>query len=537
MNRFLISSQVIIVFIVFALIVTAPVQAVNFPIQGARSQGMGGAAVAEISDENALTWNPANLNIRPDAFDIGIHGSLQLQSTKDIQKELQDLVDFEENVNNLGNVVDSGDFSDTETTTEFIRLVSELRDVTRDGQGILGNITAGLNGRKSGFGIMANNFTSFSVSDDLNLDQALIGGSTADSSTTRQFITGDTGNNSAGGRTLNRISNETVNTMSQSIDRTLNARNLDIQSDLGFSPGTTSDDLANEAAFRVEKFDPNGDTVTDKQLRNASKTTLPNIVALADTGTGFDTEDQKAIVQGISVSEFGVSYSPSPPLISIAGGELYGGMNLKYMRGEVGYFEQNIFEEVDENDLEDNVETTNTFGVDVGFLYDHMDDWGYRVGLMARNINGPEFDYPDTADTAGLNVFEVEPHFRLGLAAYPLRVIPVEGWGRDWWKMSMDYDLTSTGTTLPSYDNQYIALGNEFNIYNRSWLKLAFRAGLKKNLEESSEGTVYSGGIGLNVFHVQLDLSGVISDKKIKDDDGSKRPTVAGGGINLSYRF
>ncbi|MFB6355651.1 MAG: hypothetical protein ABEJ65_03965, partial [bacterium] len=87
--------------------------ALNFPIQGARSQGMGGAGVAEIADENAMTWNPANLNIRPTSFDAGAHASFQLQTTKDMQKELQDLEDFEQDVDSLDSIVE-GSYNDTE---------------------------------------------------------------------------------------------------------------------------------------------------------------------------------------------------------------------------------------------------------------------------------------------------------------------------------------------------------------------------------------------------------------------------------------
>ncbi|MFB6355650.1 MAG: conjugal transfer protein TraF, partial [bacterium] len=372
-------------------------------------------------------------------------------------------------------------------------LTGELNDVTKDGQGILANVTAGVNGRKGGWGIVANNFTSFSVYSTVSLDQVLIGNEVAADSTAREFLSGDsTTTDISNSDTPDQISTSTRDNIANAFDNAFNTvSGVNNPQDLGFSGSTNSQDMANKVSQRIEGSDAfQSDSVTESDINKAIDVLAPNVVALgADTGSSFDTEDQNAVSEGVAISEIGFSYAHPKPLVDVLGGPLYGGVNLKYMRGDVGYKEQNIFEDVNDDDYSDNVKTTNTFGIDVGLLYDRMEDQGYRIGLVGKNINGPEFDYPSAADTAGKDVFEVDPQFRLGFSGYPMRVLPVEGWGKDWWKMSVDYDITETGTSLPNYDNQYVNIGNEFNVYNRPWLNLALRAGAKKNLSESSEGS------------------------------------------------
>lgn len=212
------------------------------------------------------------------------------------------------------------------------------------------------------------------------------------------------------------------------------------------------------------------------------------------------------------------------------------------MQGEVAYVEENPFntnasDSTDEVlDEDEDIEESSNVGVDLGITLDAREALGLKVGLVGKYLNSPEFDYPDTHPN-NRPTLTVDPQFRIGVSGYPLDFIPPYGFGRDSWQVTVDYDITKNETLLNGYEKQYLAIGNEFNVVNSFWMNLALRAGVRKNLAESREGRLYTGGVGVRVAGFNVEISGVVSDETTKDEDGDKQPTLVGGSFNLAYRF
>jgi hypothetical protein len=304
--------------------------------------------------------------------------------------------------------------------------------------------------------------------------------------------------------------------------------------------------MANYIANVAEDQGVSSDKVT-KACESANQI-LDQSVAESFSGENtFDTEAQRLIFEGASVSEVSFSYAKPEPLLSLASSPLYIGTNIRLMQGQVAYIEENPFNTsaADENDEvfdeEDDLETSTDVGVDLGLAYDAREHLGLTFGLTGKYLNTPTFDYPDNEDTRDTTVvapdeLEIEPQLRLGVSGYPLDFMPVD-MGSDWWQLSVDYDITKNETLLQDYEKQYLAVGNEFNFINSFWGNLSLRVGARENLAESKEGALFTGGVGLRLAGLNVEVSGVMSDKTTKNEDGDEIPTVAGGSFNLAYRF
>ena len=110
----------------------------------------------------------------------------------------------------------------------------------------------------------------------------------------------------------------------------------------------------------------------------------------------------------------------------------------------------------------------------------------------------------------------------------------------NWWNITTDLDLTRNLTPVDNVASRQFGIGNEFNVFNRSWINIPLRIGLMKNLEESSAGTVFTAGTGLNFLHVMLDVSAALSNKRVVTESQGKEtkiPREVAVGAKLSFLF
>ncbi len=249
------------------------------------------------------------------------------------------------------------------------------------------------------------------------------------------------------------------------------------------------------------------------------------------------TNNSKLIVRGANVTEFGVGYGQELPF---APGLFLGG-NLKAMSAKVGHAEAFILREDQEfNDLlkkmKDGARTSSNFGVDVGALWDiersiEGTPLRPRVGLTGRNLNNPSFKQPASATLAGHgDKFRVNPQLRLGGAISPF----------NWWHISTDLDLTRNTTPIDGVASRQWGVGTEVNVFNRSWINVPLRVGFNRNLADGRSGTMLTMGTGLNLAHVNVDLSAAISPKKVRTQSQGKNeefPREAAIGFNLALLF
>ncbi len=165
--------------------------------------------------------------------------------------------------------------------------------------------------------------------------------------------------------------------------------------------------------------------------------------------------------------------------------------------------------------LKDYDKTDTSWGVDLGVLYKPKFVKGLSIGLVGKNLNTPEFD------TAQGRTYEIDPQVRLGLA-YDFSMFT----------LAFDADLTKNSTFIPDYDTQYI--GGGLNFHPFSWL--CVRAGAMKNLAESDEGVVLTGGLGFGLKWFQVDLAAQVSTKS-GEFDGNDIPRYARVQLSLVSKW
>ena len=154
---------------------------------------------------------------------------------------------------------------------------------------------------------------------------------------------------------------------------------------------------------------------------------------------------------------------------------------------------------IDQSGEEDNAvrkeKQSANFGVDLGFAYQPSFSYDLTFGLVAKNINAPEFDYQDGSK------YKVNPLVRTGVA-YSIF---------DSLEVAADLDLTKNALLNDEVDSQMLGAGINYEPFS-SIFALSLRGGLMHNLDTHDKaGLIYTAGLGIGVKWFQLDLSGQMS--------------------------
>lgn len=249
------------------------------------------------------------------------------------------------------------------------------------------------------------------------------------------------------------------------------------------------------------------------------------------------TNNSKLIVKGANIVEIGAAYGHE--IAPLPG--LYLGGAFKIMSANVGYTDYFVLRNNNNegnivSKLKDGAKRSANFGVDLGALWDldrSFDGVALkpRFGLVGRNLNNPSFKQPDAATRAGLaDKFKVNPQVRLGASLQPF----------NWWTLAADVDLTRNLTPVDSAASRQLGIGSEFNVFNRDWINIPLRIGLRRNVAETSAGNVLTAGAGLNFLHVMFDVSAAVSNKRVVvESQGSEKkiPREVALGFQLSVLF
>ena len=266
---------------------------------------------------------------------------------------------------------------------------------------------------------------------------------------------------------------------------------------------------------------------------------VPTIDAVNTTPANIQagTNNSKLTLKGAQVMEFGVGYGQELPF---AQGVFLGG-NLKLMSAQVGYYDYFVLRNTNDDSnmlskFKDGAKKSANFGVDLGVLWDVNKTFDGtplhpRVGLVGRNLNNPKFTQPATAVAAGaVSKYAVNPQVRIGASISPF----------NWWNIATDLDLTRNLTPVDNVASRQFGVGNEFNVFNRSWINIPLRVGLLRNLAETGSGTMLTAGLGLNFLHVIVDASAAVSPKKVTTQSEGKEtkiPKEAYVAVQLSILF
>jgi len=150
-------------------------------------------------------------------------------------------------------------------------------------------------------------------------------------------------------------------------------------------------------------------------------------------------------------------------------------------------------------------ETSSNFGVDLGLAYQPAFAYDLTLGLVAKNLNSPKFDFYDGSS------YTIDPMVRAGIA-YSIF---------DSLEVAADIDLTSNKTLNQDVESQMVGGGINFEPFD-SFFALSLRAGLMQNLHANDQaGLIYTAGVGIGVKWLQIDLSGQMSGNKNTVQDAS----------------
>jgi len=219
----------------------------------------------------------------------------------------------------------------------------------------------------------------------------------------------------------------------------------------------------------------------------------------------------------------GLAYSEIPLSYAYRFDSKYGTFNIggsvKIMPGLT--YDQRIDIDTESGQLEDELRDAEKYdtgwGVDLGFLYKHPKLKDLSFGLVAKNLNTPRFD-TITGDT-----IKVRPQVRFGMA---------HTFFEKKLELALDMDLTKNKTLIPGVESQFI--GGGFGYNPADWFSI--RGGIMRNMHESDDGTILTGGLGFVISYLEIDISAQYSTEK-GEFKGNDIPAFGWLQVGLIYRL
>jgi len=490
----------------------APVHADSFKILGARPLAMGGAFVAVADKSLAQYWNPAGLAVQ-NGFDVQVPFDAGLEFTGNLLNDANNLSDAANDFSNLQQA-QQGTVSkfDAKTLSSYFSGVKNIHDLAQPGKGALVNVNGGVNTRVKKLAVSINNFTSVGVTPHPDLTGIGLGGISL---------------SVPGGQTLNDPSLTSArNTLATVINNSRAAY-----------PNVTgnSTDIATVLINQAATNGSSNQDITNSVNSAAQNEPIVHNAIIAGASGSYANNATNVQFTGASFTEAAVGYGDSFFFLPDFFNDLYWGANLKIISGNVGFYKQNVlqnstgaFDPVSK--LTNDSKSTVKPALDVGLLYDKRKTWGTSFGIVAKNINSPTFDQPSSAASQGVNPVKLNTQVRGGVAYYPT----------NFWIIATDLDLTKNLTPISGFTSRMWGLGTELNVVNCSWLNIPLRAGIMKNIAESTSDLSYTFGFGLNLLHVVMEVSGAVSSQSVNiksDSSSSKIPTNLSLGATLSVVF
>ncbi len=492
----------------------------QWKILGVRPMGMGGAFVAMAQGPIAQYWNPAGLaqsSGNASGFELPVSAGIEM--TGGILKNASEIGDMSEQFDSLKAAQTSGGIIDAKQMAAFTKTLGLLSDMNKPGKGALIETAAGANFKFSKIAVSVNNYTTIGMNPYIDTVNIGLGADT-----------GISGINVSGGNT------STPSDPEQAAAAALVKSAIDV---IGFSEteelicgsaGCLNSQilgLNNSTALAniiVNQAAASG--VSDQELLEAANTISENInevapiIQNASSNNTYVNNQSNLSLAGGSFTEVAFGYGK---YFNFLPGLAIGG-NIKAVQGQIAASTFRFMDESDTKDFYkdflDNAEKSWKPAADIGLLWNVNDKYPKlpfkpRVGLVVRNINSPKFDGP-----AGS--YKLDRQTRLGFALSPA----------NFWHLAMDIDLTKNKTSVDGYDSRVLAMGTEINLINRKAFNIPLRAGLSKNLAESSSKTAYSLGTGINLLYMHFDISAQMSSDKT-EIDGTKYPNK----LNIAAGF
>ena len=495
---------------------------------GTRAMGMGGAGVATAYGPDAQYWNPAGLAQEEDVNESGflLSGAGSLEATKNVLEGIRDLSDMSDQYRNLSHAISNGQYVSAENISTIFKGLNDISDLIGQNMGALVNANAGAGIKIKNFALSARALGTGSilpVVDTRNISFNLSGSG---------LQLGDAGDPSS-------VNNQ--QSASQLADSIQENNLFNALNSLLGGIYTDAQALANAIINAAVTYG-----ATETQIAQAINTATQNmagaapILEYASTSTGSYADNETlAMADAATFAEVALGYG------SEVGPGLKLGINIK---GISGYTAQSgVMVLTDHEKIEDifdkaydNKKNSTNIGVDVGLLanFSRIADreiWGNpQLGITARNINGPKFARPDVPTDVNAAIaaqwrtdkYQLKPQVRAGMSLNPLR----------WMTVAADIDVTENETLLDSVKSRQLAVGMEFNLINTQMFNIPLRLGYNKNLASEDVSPFFTAGVGFNMAHFYLELSGAMSSKTTKID-GHDIPNSAAAALTLGVLF
>lgn len=454
-----------------------------------RSKAMGNSGVAIVEGPGASYLNPSNLALGSEspfefinasfgagAFayaDVGLEGN-----TIAIADRIADLytgLNFLAAQNNL-NAAGGADETSIRTA---IQILDTIRLLNEEETGMFGSIGGGIDVKMGNFGVFVREIGYVGADPFSNFD--FLSGSAFSSLIPPDFYAQFAGASptTPGGTQLSGLLQAAGLTGDADADGFLDADELAFQAEQALGGAGVADPALQQALVQVATNTETLGTTTNDPLNT-----------LFYNGSGVEFRAMRIRETGVSAG-IGLPI-PGLPLLSSA----RVGVSLKEVIAET-YVSRVTGRDIKDGtdiaekmlrDYEENRRRSSHFNIDVGAAFQPL-PW-VTIGVSGKNLLPMEFDF---AQPALAEKYTMQPQWKLGLGVEPLGIV----------KASLDLDLRQIKMDeIGNLKSQMLAGGVELN------LPIRVRAGAFANLGSDDPNPVYTLGLGLNLYVLNLDVNG-----------------------------
>ena len=515
------NSLVTLIVILCMLLMETPVaQADVWNFTGSRYQAMGGTGVAFSDDSLSAYWNPANLAFQK-GWDVQIpvtaNGEIVNLAAEKLSDLLQRASDMESTLSQYVDCIglECSDIpAELPQTEEIVGFLYDLSRLGKEAESVYVDVEFGILGRYNNFAFSALSLTTATIYPNIDTENVDLGARPGDWIPCPPPSPAPACNTPQDTQFFERMKQEA-------------------------DPLRWSEEEIGQFIWSMEQINGGQELGPDQK----------SIVNSVITSTGSFADNQSgALSAGLSTQEFAVSWShtiPVPGFDKMEGTskKIFGyihdkvslGITPKYILGItfLNFSSYNGGQTIsgvarDLTDL-DSRTISHNFGLDIGMSFRPV-EW-FQLGLVARNVNSPEFDVDTFKTVRGrvIDSIELPAQVRLGIALRPFRNLI----------LSSDIDLTQNSvTTIPGFESRILSVGAEYRIGMGRHVDLNLRLGTFGNLSGyGGDDWSMTGGLGLRFGSFAIDLSGggEFSENLVRT--GSTSYTNLPSGLNLGLGF
>lgn len=453
--------------------------------------GIGGAGVARTYDAYAPYWNPAGLAFSDKSFTSRVDVSVGLKVNDGLADNVDRLSDMK--FDNFSKISGTSSPQDVTDTVKAITILNDIKEkkgtLAVNGNAVFGfqinHVAFGAFGTIEGFAQPEPDTVNILPQQDntnIQVTPAEFAAPTIGAAPSTQFFGADTGPTSLRGQ-INSALTSSGFTATEA-NGLINATDAQMTGS-GMSPQQVASTLISMAT-----------TFTAPPPSDPTKAPI------------LDNNTTSVLTRSLAYIEFPLSYGHAFNLGSF--GTLGLGATAKVIAGRVYQSQTYLMKSgstVTSSDitkeLTKNFKDSTSFGFDLGALWRYS-DW-FNVGIVAKNLNTPEFDAPDVKNKKGDVLVgsggkvKLKPQVRLGVSLDPYK----------WLTLAADLDLTENETVVAAEGFKNRTVGGGFEWHGLSWFKL--RGGMYSNLADGGIGPTATAGLTFGTKWFNMDIDGAYS--------------------------